>query len=258
MANLSIITVVYNCLEGFKKTADSISSQSYSDLEWIVVDGGSTDGTKDYIISHSHLITRWISEPDNGIFDAMNKGIKLATGAWVTFMNADDTYTSTSTLATIFNHKSLTHHDFIYSDMILIGANNQRVRPIKAERLTRLSISKGMIACHQGMFVKRSICPSYSTHLTYQGDLDWTISILKSIPQSHILYIPIHTVFYKSDGFSNHHIYHQLQAHIKLILCHYGFWMLIIRIPRLVRRYLGKVLRKWLNIETFRFWVYKR
>tara|TARA_B100001989_G_C24515085_1_gene452647 strand:- start:124 stop:900 length:777 start_codon:yes stop_codon:yes gene_type:complete len=255
MKTLTIVTVVYNDLNAFKVTHKSICNQSFLDIEWVVVDGGSTDGTLDYIKAHQLDITTWISEPDNGIFDAMNKGISLASGQWINFMNAGDTYRNESTLHSIFSQDNLKHYDFIYSDMFLIDKHNQPVRPIKAEKLTKYTITKGMIACHQGMFVRLKHCPLYNPDYIYQGDLHWTMDILNAISLDRILYFPYETVVYKSDGFSNQQLFKQLSAHLSLIITRYGYFRLIYTSPRLCRRYLGKWLRRLLNIETFRFWI---
>ena len=95
---LSVITVCYQAAEMLQKTIDSVSQQDYKPLEYIVVDGGSTDGTLDIIARHQDIITRWVSEPDRGIYDAMNKGVTMATGEWVIFMNAGDTFAAPDVL----------------------------------------------------------------------------------------------------------------------------------------------------------------
>ena len=98
MAKISIITISYNNLEGLKRTVPSVLSQTYNDYEYIVVDGGSNDGSKEYLESKSALITRWISEPDKGIYNAMNKGIAMATGEYCIFMNSGDHFLSAMVL----------------------------------------------------------------------------------------------------------------------------------------------------------------
>ena len=251
---LSIITVIYNDRDGLNITLNSIKGQSFQDYEWIVIDGGSTDGSVDLIKENKTLIKRWVSEPDEGIYDAMNKGIRFATGDWVTFMNAGDLYTSSDALNTIFS-TDLAYAQFIYTDMKLLSESGKFVRKIPAEKLTKLSITKGMIACHQAMFVKRSICPMYSDHLKYQGDLNWTMDILAIVKKEAIVYVPKALIYFKSGGFSDQTIFYQLKEHLHLIIYRYNWGVLLFRIPRLMRRYGGKWLRRLLGIETFRFWV---
>lgn len=98
MTKISIITISYNNLEGLKRTVHSVLSQSYKDYEYIVVDGGSNDGSKEYLEANSAHITRWVSEPDKGIYNAMNKGIAMATGKYCIFMNSGDHFFSATTL----------------------------------------------------------------------------------------------------------------------------------------------------------------
>ena len=87
-AKISIISVCYNAIHGIEKTIQSVLSQSYDDIEYIIIDGGSTDGTVDIIRKYSDQITYFVSEPDGGIYDAMNKGVRAATGEWINFLNA--------------------------------------------------------------------------------------------------------------------------------------------------------------------------
>ena len=98
---LSIVTVVYNDLKALIKTVNSVVQLEFDDLEYLIVDGGSTDGTQEYIQSLSLPYLKWISEDDRGIFDAFNKGIKLATGAWVHLLNAGDVYNESNVFSKI-------------------------------------------------------------------------------------------------------------------------------------------------------------
>lgn len=89
---ITVVTVVYNAVNDIKKTMESVLNQDYPNIEYIIIDGGSTDGTVDIITKHQHAIAYWVSEPDRGIYDAMNKGTENATGEWINFMNAGDTF----------------------------------------------------------------------------------------------------------------------------------------------------------------------
>ena len=178
-----------------------------------VIDGGSTDGSVEFIQSQPQLVSAWVSEADNGIFDAMNKGIRLATGDWITFLNAGDSYTSETALERIFS-RDLSAIHFVYTDMFLLSESGKPVRKIPAEPLTRCSISKGMIACHQGMFVRRVHCPFYKESLRYQGDLNWTMDILEALEPAALLHVPEALVYFSSGGFSFRRLFKQLQAHL--------------------------------------------
>jgi glycosyltransferase involved in cell wall biosynthesis len=251
---LSIITVVYNNKKGLEFTLKNILNQTFKDYELIIIDGASTDGTVGLIKQSEPYISYWISEKDKGIYDAMNKGIQAAKGQWITFMNSDDCYFSSQSLFDIFN-RSLETYDFIYTDMFLCDDHGKKIRSIPAEPLSKWSITKGMIACHQGMFIRRQLCPLYSDYYKGQGDLNWVTDILHNISKNRLLHIPIHSVYFKAGGFSDQSIALQLREHLHLIYKRYGILMILYRIPRLCRRYLGKFIRRSLGIQTFRFWV---
>lgn len=253
MATLSIVTVVYNAKTELEETLHHLKQQTFKDFELIIIDGGSTDGTCEVIQSYQELVSFFVSEADNGIYDAMNKGMSHATGDWITFLNAGDYYVASDRLEFVFNAIK-PNHNFIYADMFLLTESGKKVRYLKAETLTRSSIAKGMIACHQAMFVKRQHCPPYAEHLRYQGDLNWVMDILHAINPSSILYLNKDVVYFKAGGFSDHTIFQQLKEHLFLILSRYSYITLIRLFPRLCRRYIGKWIRKWLNISTFRFW----
>lgn len=110
---ISIITVCFNCADQLEKTILSYMSQTYNDKELIVVDGGSNDRTIEVINKYHENISKWISEPDEGIYDAMNKGLSLAVGEWVNFMNAGDVFTDKNVLTNIFKMQITNNISFI-------------------------------------------------------------------------------------------------------------------------------------------------
>jgi len=102
MFNLSIITVNLNNEVGLSKTIESVQNQTYRDYEYIIIDGGSIDGSLNILNEYSQIFTHWVSEPDSGIYDAMNKGIKFAKGEWIIFMNSGDFFANKNVLENIF------------------------------------------------------------------------------------------------------------------------------------------------------------
>ena len=102
---LSIITVNLNNLEGLKKTYESVVCQTFTDYEWLVIDGGSTDGSREFIEQHQNKFAYWCSEPDKGIYNAMNKGIVRAKGEYLNFMNSGDCFVKKETLAGVFGEE---------------------------------------------------------------------------------------------------------------------------------------------------------
>jgi glycosyltransferase involved in cell wall biosynthesis len=121
MPKLSIITINYNNLDGLKRTVESVVNQTWQEFEYIIIDGGSTDGSADYIESQSEYIDYWVSEPDKGIYNAMNKGIAKATGEYLLFLNSGDHLYEGSVLEK--NHSWIKEYDLIYFDLELIGAD---------------------------------------------------------------------------------------------------------------------------------------
>ena len=100
---ISVVTVSYNAVDTIERTILSVLNQTYSDIEYIIIDGGSTDGTVDLIKKYADKITYWVSEPDQGIYDAMNKGIDVATGEWINFMNSGDSFYRQDVLSSLFD-----------------------------------------------------------------------------------------------------------------------------------------------------------
>lgn len=120
---VSIITVNFNHLEGLKRTYESVVNQTFGDYEWIVIDGGSTDGSREFIEQHQDHFAYWCSEKDNGIYHAMNKGIRQAKGEYLNFMNSGDTYACNETLAGVFSERRTA--DILYGYMLLKSIDGQ-------------------------------------------------------------------------------------------------------------------------------------
>jgi len=193
----SIITVTFNAVQWLERTIQSVISQTYPDIEYIIVDGGSTDGTIDIITNYELKITKWVSEPDNGLYDAMNKGLKLATGDYVWFINAGDRIRSISTVQEIVDRFApRTAHrapDIIYGEAEISDAqgNSLGMRRLKApEKLTWKSFNMGMLVSHQSFIVKRDIAEPYDLHYRYAADIDWCIRCMKktnNILNTHLI-----------------------------------------------------------------------
>ena len=112
---ISVVTVCYNAAETIEQTMQSVINQTYENIEYIIIDGGSTDGTVEIIKKYADKIAYWVSEPDKGIYDAMNKGIKVATGEWIGFLNSGDFYLDSNVLSSlIYKSLSYKHPDVIY------------------------------------------------------------------------------------------------------------------------------------------------
>lgn len=162
---ISIITVTYNAAQVLEQTIQSIIQQIFTDYEYIIIDGGSTDGTLDIIRQHANNITYWCSEPDEGLYDAMNKGMKAAKGKYVWFMNAGDEVYSPATLSSIFKISSI-DADVYYGDAMFftkegkeIGLRSEVTPHQLPAKLTWQSMQYGMVVCHQSFIAKREVAP---------------------------------------------------------------------------------------------------
>lgn len=147
---ITVITVVFNDVNNLEATILSVINQTYPNLEYIIIDGNSTDGTVDIIKKYSNKISYWISEPDKGIYDAMNKGIKKATGEWVNFMNSGDTFASNNVIQEIFNNSISEEKKVIYGSVMLIENGTKRLR--KPDPINYMS--RHIPFCHQASFTK--------------------------------------------------------------------------------------------------------
>lgn len=177
---LSVITIVYNNVRDIERTLRSVLGQTYSPIEYIVVDGGSTDGTLEIIQKYADRITKLISEPDEGIYDAMNKGLAAATGDYVLFMNSGDEIYDSFTVGKIF--ATAANADIYYGETELYDDNWQRVgmrRHSVPEKFTWKSFKYGMNISHQAIYVKRSIAPLYDRQFQLSADVDWVIKTAK-------------------------------------------------------------------------------
>lgn len=149
---ITVVTVVYNGVESIEETIVSVINQTYPNIEYIVIDGGSADGTLEIIKKYDAKIDYWVSEPDEGLFYAMNKGLRLAKGSWINFMNSGDRFCKTTTISELFTKKMVA--DVIYGD-VLYSFDGRHTVYVKAKPLQ--SFWKGMPFVHQATFVSTTL-----------------------------------------------------------------------------------------------------
>ena len=159
---VTIITVCRNHAQELERTIRSVESQTWQEKEYLVIDGASTDDSLDVIKAHEASITRWVSEPDQGIYDAMNKGVKMAQGEWVIFMNAGDTFAGDDTLQRVFG--SPQDADVIYGDVIKGELVKKAEAPRNAHR---------MFYCHQSAFVRTSCLREFPFDIRHRMSADF-------------------------------------------------------------------------------------
>jgi glycosyltransferase involved in cell wall biosynthesis len=224
--SIAIITVVYNGENVIEKTLQNICNQSYSHIEYIVVDGKSTDNTKAVIEKYLPQIKTFICEKDGGIYDAMNKGLNAAQSDYLLFINAGDELNSLHTIQEVFKENSLA--DIIYSDTMMINENglslgllSQHTHNNAPNNLTWQMMGKGMVVCHQSFIVKRKIAPNYNTNYKYVADIDWVINCLKNSKSTFKTKSIISK--FMTGGFSKQKIKQSLKERYRVLLSHFGF-----------------------------------
>ena len=161
---LSVITVCFNEKE-IERTCRSIAGQSCQDFEWIVIDGGSTDGTLEILKRYQKRIDKLVSEPDNGIFDAMNKGIRLACGEWLIFMNGGDLFADEFVIGKFFAEEArFLDAGVVYGDYYRIyGDGRREYAAVDVKELDKLFFYNNCI-CHQASFIRRKLFEKYGVY----------------------------------------------------------------------------------------------
>jgi len=169
---ISVITVVFNAAKTLKTTIDSVLAQTNKNHELIIVDGGSTDGTLEILKNTRAENLFWISEPDKGIYDAMNKGIKKATGEWILFLGADDTFYDPYVLENVFSKSNYESIDFIYGNVKSEAYKGLYDGEFNYEKLLKKNIS------HQSIFYRKNIFEKMGTYnLKYKTHADWDFNL---------------------------------------------------------------------------------
>lgn len=197
---LSIITINYNDKVNLKKTIDSVKRQTFkinTDYEFIVIDGKSTDGSIE-LIKSENIITKYICEKDKGIYDAMNKGLKIAKGDFVNFLNAGDYYLNDKILEKIFIKKKIYKYDLVYGPVIVLRNNIKKIYHPKRFTKFNLYFWTTRTVCHQAMFVRKNIVGKYSDKYRLKGELNWYFDLVEKVKKYKVIDFPI--LFYDPNG----------------------------------------------------------
>jgi glycosyltransferase involved in cell wall biosynthesis len=180
LPKVSIITVVFNAVETLERTILSVKALDYPHVEYIVVDGASTDGTLPLIQTYKETIHKLISEPDKGLYDAMNKGLDLATGDYVWFMNAGDEVAAPEVLTRLFEHSL--DADIYYGDTMIVDMDGQEIghrRLSPPQHLNWKDFRRGMLVSHQSVLVARPLARPYDLRYRFSADYDWVLTALR-------------------------------------------------------------------------------
>ena len=209
---VSLITTTYNSVNTLEDTINSILSQDYKNIEYIIIDGGSTDGTFDIIKKYYALgkISKYLSEPDHGIYDALNKGIKLSTGNIIGLLHADDMYSNNHVISDVTAAFKKHNTDSVYGDLLYVSAKNKNkvIRNWKSGIYTDKKLKNGWMPPHPTFFVKRDIYIKYGlfdTKYKIAADYELLIRFLWK-HKITIKYIPKVLVKMRVGGVSNNNI----------------------------------------------------
>lgn len=227
----SIITVTFNAEKFLERTIQSVLAQTYPRIEYILVDGASKDGTLAIVENYAPRIDKWVSEPDAGLYDAMNKGMKMASGDYICFLNAGDSFYEPETLqkmvGSIQSQSELP--DVLYGHTALVdelGHFKRMRRLAPPEKLTWKSFKQGMLVCHQAFFAKRTIAVDFDLKFRFSADQDWCIRIMKKAKNLYNTHLTL--IQYLDEGMSTRNRRASLKERFQIMVRHYGWFSTII------------------------------
>lgn len=240
MIKISVITITYNAAAVVGRTLESVFSQTHRAVEHIIVDGASTDQTLTLAFDYKHrsdvagcghevVIT---SEPDRGIYDAMNKGLQAAKGDYVVFMNAGDTFHSSDTLAVIAQSAEQTPRPaVVYGDTDVVddaGRFLYRRRLSPPESLSWRSFKHGMLVCHQAFYARTDLAQAtpYDLRYRFSADVDWCIRVMKAAEEQQLSLVNTHQTVadYQEEGQTTRNHRASLRERFNVMTRHYGLF----------------------------------
>ena len=236
---ITYVTITYNAAKVLKRTLDSVLEQDYPNIEHLIIDGASTDDTlklvNDYIVQsnatdNGHQI-QVTSEPDKGIYDAMNKGLRCLTGDYVCFLNAGDFLPSPNTASRITQQVTASGGTpaVLYGDTDIVDGeghflHHRRLAP--PEHLTWKSFRQGMLVCHQAFYARAdfAIATPYDMQYRYSADVDWCIRVMRAAAKENVPLLNLHMVVanYTQEGQTTLHHRESLLERYRVMEHHYG------------------------------------
>lgn len=230
-STISIITVCYNAREVIIPTIESVIGQTYPAIEYLIIDGHSTDGTQEIVQRYATHIQKLISEPDRGVYDAMNKGLELASGQYVLFLNAGDALSGPNVLSIIFQH-GVPDTDLYYGETNIIdqnrrllGTRSQLTSRKLPEQLRKKDFLKGQVVSHQSFIPRRDLCEPYDLRYSCSADIDWMLQILSRSSNDVNVNQPISN--YLQGGISDTNLFRCWKERF-LILLRYFSWLQVL------------------------------
>jgi glycosyltransferase involved in cell wall biosynthesis len=221
---VNIITVTYNAKNDLEKTIKSVADQDYPKINYIIIDGGSNDGTAEMAKKYKGKISVFISEKDNGIYDGMNKGIAKAKEGYLNFLNAGDIFVSENAISKVFRNIG-DRYDMVYGKIIVGEITRDKIEnPQGTMNFTEKNIlnHNTAVLCHQAMFLKKEKAPLYDPSFKIKGDLDWYFEILKKNPHLTFWRSDVTITNYKGGGISEKKYFLDIFELSKLIIKRFG------------------------------------
>jgi len=219
---ISIVTITYNCAHDLEVTICSVLDQTFQDIEYIIVDGGSKDSSLEVIKKYEAGITKWVSEHDKGIYDAMNKGLAMATGQYILFMNAGDTFYSQLSLEMI-PFKKYPEADIFYGETLMVNESGEELGLRTKKLPVNLNwkhFKRGMVVCHQSFIVKSNLAPVYNLKYKLSADVEWVLRCLKEAKQ--IVYTDTIIARFLEGGASKKRHTESLEERFLIMLTYFG------------------------------------
>ena len=223
---LSIITVTYNAADELAETIASIRAQNGSNFEYIVVDGNSTDHTYEIIAQNRDLISQYLREKDKGIYDAMNKGLVMARGRYVQFLNAGDTFDEPGSMQALQDAASSETAHVVYGNIYVWQDRENRQGELKAKPFTLDNLLKKgtSVLCHQAMCVRKDAAPLYDLKYPFKAELAWYFDICERFgDQLVVQHVPVPVVNYYLGGFGYKHFIKNRIEWVRLVRDRYGY-----------------------------------
>jgi glycosyltransferase involved in cell wall biosynthesis len=220
---LSVITIVYNNVRDIERTILSVTNQTYTNIEYIIVDGLSNDGTLQVINKYQDSVSKFISEKDEGIYDAMNKGLAVATGDYVIFMNSGDEFYARDTVANVF--AAADDADIYYGETEMIDDSGQSLgqRRHKAPaKFTWRGFKYGMSISHQAIYIRRKLTEPYDSKYQLSADIDWIIRAAKKAKK--IVNVNQYVAKYLVGGMSKKRHRQSLDERFDIMKRYYGLF----------------------------------
>ena len=231
---ITVITVVYNAVNKIEETILSVINQDYENLEYIIIDGGSNDGTVEIIKKYTDKIAFWSSSKDSGIYNAMNKGIQKSTGNYINFMNAGDRYVDENVISAIFKNEDNIYFDVLYGNSILEKSNKTQIKQPVIKSVSELW--KGPVFRHGAMFTKLKIHKKFPFKVEDRykicADFDFIYSIyLNGFIMKHV---NIEFIVFEEDGISNNAIKNLQYNRMILLSYKHSFYQNIVSLFRTI------------------------